>query len=62
MGKTIKYCCFRTFPRAESNFVPKGIPIGFEMPEKNVYKQTDIFVFMLVEINIILSKIPHDLI
>ena len=24
-----KYYCFRTFPGAKSNFVPKGVPIGF---------------------------------
>ena len=38
----------------KGNFVPKGIPIGFEMAEKKVYtqthkhthRQTDIFVFI----------------
>ena len=39
---------------ANSSFVPKAIPIGFEMTEKNVNKQTNgqtnIFVLMYVEI------------
>ena len=30
--------------------MPKGFPIGFEMAEKNVNRQTDIFVFIKVEI------------
>ena len=34
------YVRFRTFPVAKSNFLQKGIPIGFEMAEKKVYKQT----------------------
>ena len=37
----LKYWCFRTFPWAKSNFVPKGIPIGVETNEKKVYKQTN---------------------
>ena len=29
------------FPGVKSNFVPKRAPIGFEMADKNVNKQTD---------------------
>ena len=29
-----KYYCFRTLLRPKSTFVPKGIPIGFQMAEK----------------------------
>ena len=36
-----KYYCFRTLPGAIGKFVPKGFPIGFEMAEKNVNRQTD---------------------
>ena len=32
---------YKKFPRAKSNLVQKGIPIGFEIAEKKVYKQTD---------------------
>ena len=32
--------CVRTFPGVKSNFVPKGIPIGFEVAEKTVNIQT----------------------
>ena len=32
--------CFRNFPGAKINFVPKGIQVRFEMVEKKVYKQT----------------------
>ena len=35
-----KYCCFRTIPGPKGNFVPKGVPVGFEMAEKNAYKHT----------------------
>ena len=41
---------FRTYSGAKSNFVPNDIPIGFEMAEKNVNRQTYIFVFIQVEI------------
>ena len=34
-----KYCCFRTIPGPKGNFVPKGVPVGFEMAEKNAYRQ-----------------------
>ena len=37
----IKYCCFITFPGPKSSFLPKGVPVGFEMAEKNAYRQTD---------------------
>ena len=36
-----KYCCFRTIPGPKGNFVPKGVPVGFEMAEKNASRQTD---------------------
>ena len=32
--------CFSALPEAKS-LVPKGFPIGFEMAEKNVNKQTN---------------------
>ena len=45
--------CFRNFPGAKINFVPKGIQVRFEMAVKQVYKQTerqlDIFVIIIVE-------------
>ena len=41
-----KYCCFGTFPRPKSNFLPKGVPVGFEMAEKNANLQTDISSFI----------------
>ena len=45
--------CFRNFPGAKINFVPKGIQVPFEMAVKQVYKQTerqtDIFVIIIVE-------------
>ena len=45
-----KYCGFRPFPGAKRNFVPKVIPIDFEMAEKKVNrqtnKQTDILYFL----------------
>ena len=34
-----KYCCFRTIPGPKGNFVPKGVPVGFEMAEKNAFRQ-----------------------
>ena len=37
---------FRTVPGAIGKFVPKGFPIGFEMAEKNLNRQTDNFVFI----------------
>ena len=37
-----KYCCFRTIPGPKGNFVPKGIPVGFEMAEKNANLQTEL--------------------
>ena len=47
--------CFRNFPGAKINFVPKGIQVRFEMAEKQVYKQTerqtDIFAIIIVEFN-----------
>ena len=47
--------CFRNFPVAKINFVPKGIQVRFEMAEKQVYKQTerqtDIFAIIIVEFN-----------
>ena len=36
-----EYYCFRTFPGAKSNFVPKSVPIDFEMAEKNANKLTN---------------------
>ena len=30
----MKFYCFRTISRPQSTFVPKGIPIGFQMAEK----------------------------
>ena len=36
-----KYCCFRTIPGPKGNFVPKGVPVGFEMAEKNAHRHTD---------------------
>ena len=36
-----KHFCVKPFPGAKRNFVPKGIPIGFEMAEKTMNKQTD---------------------
>ena len=33
--------CVRKFTGSKSNFVAKSTLIGFEMTEKNVYKQTD---------------------
>ena len=46
----LKCYCFRTRSGSKRNFVPKGIPIGFEMVEKNLNKETnkqiDIFVFI----------------
>ena len=45
-----KYYCFRTCPGPKGNFMPKGIPIGFDMAEKNVNSQTNKhFVFILVD-------------
>ena len=35
-----KYCCFRTIPGPKGNFVPKGVPVGYEMAEKNAVRQT----------------------
>ena len=32
--------CVKTFPGLKSNCVPKGVPIGFEMAEKNAKTQT----------------------
>ena len=51
MKPPIKYVfCARTFTGPKSSFVTNGIPIGFEMAEKNVNRQTDrqtdIFVFI----------------
>ena len=47
--------CFRNFPGAKINFVPKGIQVRFEMAEKQVYKQTekqtDIFAIIILEFN-----------
>ena len=46
------YLCVRTIPVSKRNCMPKGIPIGFGMAEKNAkthtyrHKHTDIFVFM----------------
>ena len=36
-----KYICVRTFIGPKSNFMPKGIPIDFEMAEKKVHRQTN---------------------
>ena len=47
----LKYYCFRTFPGAKSNFVPKGNPIGFEMAEKKANRQTNIFVFKVGDLH-----------
>ena len=47
--------CFRNFPGAKINFVPKGLQVRFEMAKKQVYKQkerqTDIFAIIIVEFN-----------
>ena len=56
----MKFYCFRILPGAKGKFVSKGSPIGFEMAEKNVNKQTDrqtnIFEFILVEIDTVKTK------
>ena len=36
----MKYYCLRTHSGPKSNFMPKGIPIGFQMAEKNANTQT----------------------
>ena len=45
---------FALEPSLEQNFVPNGILIGFEMADKQIGVQTDgqtdIFVFIIVEI------------
>ena len=41
MAITLFYYCYRAFPGAKSNFMTKGVPIGIEMTEKHVNKQTD---------------------
>ena len=53
------YFCVRTISRSKSTFVPKGIPIGFQMAEKNgknkdthTQTHTHIFVFIYVEIHL----------
>ena len=46
--------CFRNFPGAKINFVPKGIQFRFEMAEKQVFKQRErqtVFVIIIVEFN-----------
>ena len=35
------YFCVKTLSRPKTNFVPKGIPIGSQMAEKNAIKQTN---------------------
>ena len=56
------YFCFRTLSEAKGSLVPKGFRIGFETAEKNVNrqtnKQTDIFTFIKVEIQLIVDKVP----
>ena len=37
------FFCVRTFPGVKSNFMSKGIPIGFEMAEKKVYTHFRIY-------------------
>ena len=37
----LKFYCFRTISRSICTFVPKGIPIGFQMAEKNANTETD---------------------
>ena len=36
-----EFFCFRTFLWAKSNFLQKGVQLGFEMAEKKLYKHTD---------------------
>ena len=53
MKPSIKYIFVLKPKSLKGSFVPKGIPIGFQMAEKNANKhttQTHIFVFILVEI------------
>ena len=40
MKPPIEFFCVETFAGAKSNFVPKGISIGFEMAGKKIYRQT----------------------
>ena len=37
----LKFYCFRTHSGSKSSFVPKGIPIGFQMAEKNANTLTN---------------------
>ena len=55
-----KYYCFRTCPGLKGNCVPNGIPIGFEMAEKKKSTNTDIFVFIQVEIGTQWDKSCRD--
>ena len=42
-----QYYAFRSFPGPKGNFVPKGVPVGFEMAEKNAVRQTHISGFII---------------
>ena len=48
----IKIFCVRIFSGAKSNFEPKGPPMGFEMAEKKVYKQSNKHTFSYLYVNL----------
>ena len=41
----LKFYCFRTFSGSKTYFVPKGIPIGFQMAEKNADRHTFSYLY-----------------
>ena len=53
-----KYFCVRTFSRLKSNFVPKGIPIGFQMAEKNANTDTQTNTHFGIYISRDITTIP----
>ena len=56
--KPLKISLFFNISVAKSNVVPKGVPIGFEIAEKNANKHTNkqTIIFVFVEIVIYSNK------
>ena len=41
--------------------MPKGVPIGFEMAEKNVNRQTDRHFRIYISRDIMVNKVPYNI-